>query len=207
MKLYTTPHSTASERVRLALLLKGLEFTEITATDMDRVHYLGVNPSGLVPALALNGQIIAQSNAILHFLEATFPQKPLLPDDPFLRANALALAQHITSEMHAIDVTRIRRFLKEQMGLNDRDLGRWSHHWFAEGFRVLEETLARRAKATTYCFGDDPGWADLHLVPHVRKAVERFQVDMTPYPNIRAVYDRCKVLPEFIEARAKLAGG
>jgi len=201
MQLFSSNHSTASERVRIALTLKGLDFCETTIVTLGRDQYLALNPSGLVPALRVGGDVIAQSNAILHYLETEYPQIPLLPTNRIKRANVLAFAQHIISEMHAIDVTRVRRYLADEMGQDERDLAKWSAHWFAKGFGVLEETLARRDVQTDFCFGNAPGWADLHLVPHVRKATLRFGIDIGPYPQIAAIFTRCDQLPAFVACR------
>ncbi|MEQ9126364.1 MAG: hypothetical protein RIM80_27790 [Alphaproteobacteria bacterium] len=73
-------------------------------------------------------------------------------------------------------------------------------HWFDVGFDVLEEQLRRRETAWPFSFGETPGWADLHLVPQVRKGVTRFNVDMAAYPLIGGVYARCAALPAFAAA-------
>ena len=54
-----------------------------------------------------------------------------------------------------------------------------------------------------FCYGEEPGWADLHLVPQVRKGISRFDVDMGPFPLIAGVFERCRVLPAFIAAEPK----
>ena len=42
---------------------------------------------------------------LVPWLEETYPDPPLLAADPVLRARARGFAQHVVSEMHAIDVT------------------------------------------------------------------------------------------------------
>ncbi|HRG16866.1 MAG TPA: maleylacetoacetate isomerase, partial [Pseudomonadota bacterium] len=48
--------------------------------------------------------------------------------------------------------------------------------------------------------GDLPSIADCCLVPQVYNA-RRFEVDLTPYPTIRRINDRCLSLPAFDLAR------
>ncbi len=60
--------------------------------------------------------------------------------------------------------------------------------------------LAQREAAWPYSFGETPGWADLHLIPQVRKGLSRFNVDMKPYPLIDGVFKACVDLPAFIAA-------
>jgi glutathione S-transferase len=50
-------------------------------------EFLALNPNGRIPLLVLeDGRVLAESNAILFFLAEN---TPYLPDDPFLRAEAL----------------------------------------------------------------------------------------------------------------------
>ena len=53
--------------------------------------------------------------------------------------------------------------------------------------------------AGQYCFGDQVTIADLCLVPQVYNA-NRFKVDMTAFPLINAIVERCNELPAFIKA-------
>ncbi|MEM1164528.1 MAG: hypothetical protein AAGJ28_26665, partial [Pseudomonadota bacterium] len=130
-----------------------------------------------------------------------YPDPPLLPPDPVLRARARGFAQHIVSEMHAIDVIRVRRFLHTGLGLDAGHIRKWQLHWFATGFSALEALLMQRETDWPFCFGDAPGWADLHLVPQVHKGISRFNVDMSTYPLIGGVYDLCAPMPAFANAR------
>lgn len=204
MIFYSHYISSSAERVRIAFALKKLEYSYVSVRETGWDAYRDVNPQGLVPALQVGDGLITQTNAILNYLEEQFPEPALLPVDPFLRAQARAFAQQIACEMHPVDVHRIRRFLQTQLGIDEEGCRLWSAHWFAEGFDSLERTLEMRADAYAFCYGDAPGWADLHLVPHVRKAVTRFDVDVARYPLILRIYERCCVLPEF-EAAAPAA--
>lgn len=200
LTLYSNFVNSAGERVRIALGLKGLEYAYVSVRDIGLDAYREINPQGLMPTLVVNGRAMAQSTAILEYLEETFPEPALLPEDPILRGQARGFGQHITSEMHAVDVIRIRRFLHNRLGVDEAGLAHWQRHWFDVGFNTLEEQLRRREEAWPFCFGREPGWADLHLVPQVRKGVSRFNVDMTPFPLIAGVFDRCAALPAFVAA-------
>jgi len=200
LTLYSAYVNSAGERVRIALALKGIAYDYVSIHHIGRAAYRRINPQGLMPALKIGDQIVAQSTAILEYLEETHPTPPLLPADPVLRARVRGFAQHIVSEMHAIDVIRVRRFLHNDLGLDQARIDHWQRHWFEVGFTALEEILARREKAWPFCFGETPGWADLHLIPQVRKGITRFNVDMGTWPLIRGVFERCTPLPAFIAA-------
>lgn len=200
MRLISRWQNSAGERVRIALLLKGIDYTYIPAGSLERDQFIELNPQGLLPALDIGGRIIAQSAAILDYLETTFPKPSLLPADPVIRAQAKAFAALISSEMHSMTVQRVRRLLTNEYGVDDKGVERWVHHWLTLGFEALETTLMQRPVQWVYAFGDRPGWADLHLIPQL-SAARRLQCDLTPYPRLLEVEQRCTVLDAFRMSR------
>ena len=202
LSLYSNYLNSAGQRVRIALGLKGIDYQYLSVRAMGWDAYEQVNPQRLMPALDVNGQIIVQATAILEYLEEEYPNTyPLLSSDPIRRALARGFAQHITSEMHAIDVIRVRRFLHNELGVDETGLDAWHEHWFDKGFNALEQQLRQRTHQWPYCFGDVPGWADVHLVPQVEKGISRFALDMSVFPLLNGVYLRCRDLPAFVQAR------
>lgn len=199
LKLYTYHRNSAGERVRIALNLKGIDYAYVSAPALgDR--YRAINPQGLMPALEVGGRIIAQSSAILEYLEETYPAPPLLPPDPATRAQARAFGAHIAAEMHAITVMRVRRYLAEQMSAGEAAIAAWTVHWLSLGLAALEQALAERPTDWPFAFGDTPGWADLHLIPQLA-AARRLGCELGPYPRLLAVEARCIDLPAFVAAR------
>jgi len=182
--------------------MKNLEYEYISVREMGWDAYENINPHRLVPALLVSDELIPQSNAILHYLEEQFPEPPLLPADPILRAQSRAFAQYIVCEMHAVDIVRIRKFLDEDLNVDSEGLEQWSNHWFTNGFSKLEQTLANRPELKSFpcCYGEKPGWAELHLVPHLRKGISRFNLDITQYPLLANIYKYCVTQQDFIKA-------
>lgn len=201
LTLYSNYVNSAGERVRIALGLKEIEYEYVSVRSIGIEAYRKINPQGLMPTLMVDGTPIAQATAILEWLEETYPDRPLLPSDPLLRARARAFAQYLVSEMHAIDVIRVRKFLTNDLALDKEAVTRWQLHWFHVGFKALEQTLADRETAWPFCFGERPGWADIHLAPQVHKGISRFDVDMAAYPLIHGIYRACADLPEFVAAQ------
>lgn len=200
LKLYSNAHNSGGERVRIALALKEVPHEYLTIKTIGWEAYRKINPQSLLPTLSVDDVLITQSTAILEFLEEKYPTPPLLPVDPMLRAQARALGQVVACEMHAIDVGRVRRFLGDQLSVTEKGLQDWSAHWMQDGFQTIEALLSRRDHATAFCFGDSPGWADLFLVPQVRKGVTRFDLGLERYPLIREIYHRAIELPAFVAA-------
>ncbi len=200
MQLFTRWQNSAGERVRIALNLKGIAYDYVSVGSLSRDAYLAINPQGLMPALEVDGRVFAQSAAILAFLEETFPAPSLLPADPLLRAEARAFGAHVAAEMHAITVKRVRAFLKDDLGLGEDGVTRWAAHWHGLALSALEAALARRDEDWPFCFGEAPGWADLHLVPQLA-ASRRLGVDVSPYMKLLAVEANCLPLDAFRRAR------
>lgn len=53
-------------------------------------EYREVNPMEQLPALQIDGATLVESLSILHYLEETRPQRPLLPLDPVKRAKVMS---------------------------------------------------------------------------------------------------------------------
>lgn len=84
-------------KVRIALLEKGIPFEEDASCKPSQEEaFLARSPMGKVPWIELEGgRRIAESEVILEYLEETYPQKPLLPEDPFERAKVRELVTFI----------------------------------------------------------------------------------------------------------------
>jgi maleylpyruvate isomerase len=91
----------------------------------------------------------------------------------------------------------VLQYLTQTLGVDETAKNTWYHHWVASGFAALEALLVRHSGR--YCFGDAVTLADLCLVPQVYNA-QRFNVDLTPYPNIVRVWAECNRLEAFADA-------
>lgn len=196
LKLYSMDFNSAGQRVRTALHLKGLDFEYISIKRLGWDAYREINPQGLAPTLDVDGKLIAQSTAILEFIEEEWPEPSLYPDDPFERAQCRAFAQHIACDMHPLHVGRVRRHLVETFGATEEDTHVWYRHWMRTGLTALEEMLRRRPRQTEFCFGESPMMADLYLVPQVMNG-RRYETDLSPFPLIVAIDEACRALPAF----------
>ncbi len=87
-------------KVRIALLEKGVPFEEDpTCAPSQKDEFLARSPMGKVPFLELDdGRRLAESEVIAEYLEDAYPQKPLLPKDPFERAKVRELVS--VTELH-----------------------------------------------------------------------------------------------------------
>ncbi|SIS81506.1 glutathione S-transferase family protein [Neptunomonas antarctica] len=85
--LYGAPLSPFVRKVRLLLALKGIEYdSKMIVPYATPEGYEQFNPLKRIPALTLGEHTLADSAVIAHFLEATYPDHALIPDDFFLKA-------------------------------------------------------------------------------------------------------------------------
>ncbi|MEL7153698.1 MAG: glutathione S-transferase family protein [Pseudomonadota bacterium] len=89
LKLYHAWVSSASRKVRFCLAEKGLEWEshpmDLASFDHHQDWYKALNPSGIVPALLVDGQPLVESNFINEWLDESFPEPSLCPSDPTQR--------------------------------------------------------------------------------------------------------------------------
>ncbi|MEM1050657.1 MAG: glutathione S-transferase family protein [Pseudomonadota bacterium] len=97
LHLFHFKGSTCSQKTRIFLRLKGIEWTSHHLDLARKQHltsfYMGINPRGLVPTLVHDGQVIIESNDILAYLEERFPEPRLIPVDESDRIAALLKAE------------------------------------------------------------------------------------------------------------------
>jgi glutathione S-transferase len=94
-KLYGFSVSNYYNMVKLALLEKGLPFEEVTFYPTSTPESLAISPRSKVPVLGVEAGFINETAIILEYLEQTQKGTPLLPSDPFERAQVLAIAKEI----------------------------------------------------------------------------------------------------------------
>ena len=95
IKLYGFSVSNYYNMVKLALLEKGLPFEEVPFYGGTTPEALAISPRGKVPVLHVEQGFINETSIILEYLEQHQNGTPLLPSDPFERAQVLALAREI----------------------------------------------------------------------------------------------------------------
>jgi maleylacetoacetate isomerase len=204
LRLYSFWRSSASYRVRIALHLKGLAFEYVPVNltrDGGEQHapaYRALNPQGRVPLLVDGGFRIAQSMAILDYLESLAPEPPLRPAEPRLRARVLAFCQAIVADIQPLQNTGAVNYLGREFGADDARKAAWNRHWIQAGLEALEQERAG-APDTACAFGEEPTWADCVLVPQVYNA-ERWGCDLARIPRLAALAQRLRQRPAFAAA-------
>ena len=201
--LYNYFRSSTSYRARIALNLKGIAY-EYKAVhllngggEQHSAEYRRLNPQGEVPTLVHNGKAIAQSFAIIEYLEDVHKLPALFPEDPYLKAKVRQFCENINSFIHPLSNLKVLQKLEKDLKYTTEQKNEWVQHWYRQGFSALEEMLMEFSG--TYCFGDQVTAADIMLIPCIFTA-KRFQVNLDAYPLCLKINDNCLKLDAFKKA-------
>lgn len=200
MKLYDVSLSGHAHRARLFLSLVGAEYETVPVDLRAGAHkapdFLALNPFGQVPVLDDDGTVVPDSNAILVYVAKKLGRTDWLPEDPEGAA-------------------RVQRWLSVAAGqIAFGPAAARLVTVFGAAFRP-EEVIPRAHAILTLveaelAAGDwlaaaHPTIADVALYSYVAAAPEG-NVDLAPYPAIRAWLARIEALPGFLPFPKTAAG-
>lgn len=192
MKLYYSPKSGHSHRVRLFLSLIGAAFDLIEVDLAARQHksadFLKMNVFGQVPVLEDDGVAIADSNAILVYLARKFDRTDWYPDD-------------------ALGAARVQRWLSVAAGqlaqgpASARLVTLFGAKMDADAAVARAHALLALMDAelapSGWLAADRPTIADIALYSYIARAPEG-NVALDDYPHVRAWLERIEALPGFV---------
>ncbi|MDX2233548.1 MAG: maleylacetoacetate isomerase [Hyphomonadaceae bacterium] len=200
LKVYDYWRSGTSHRLRIALALKGVAYTQesidLLAAAQRSPDHLARNPQGFVPVLETGDGMLTQSPAIIEWLDETYPDPPLLPREPFARAKVRAIAMAVACDIHPLGNTRVLKYLRDGYGKDDAAIADWALRWIRDGFTAIEQMLAD-GPGGPWCWGDRPGYADVCLVPQIYAAVSRYGLMIRNYPRLAEIDMAAAAHPAF----------
>ncbi|KAL1196686.1 Glutathione S-transferase U4 [Cardamine amara subsp. amara] len=90
-----------SRRVEMALKLKGVPYEYLEQDIVDKSPLLlQLNPVyKKVPVLVHNGKVLAESHLILEYIDQTWKNNPILPQDPYEKAMAFFWAKFVDEQV------------------------------------------------------------------------------------------------------------
>lgn len=193
LKLYQTYLSPFPTRVRLALLYKDIEHEIIEPAGIHDGHekgeYLDVNPIGRVPALVLeDGRALPESEVICELLEDLYPEPPMMPADPWGRAQVRLLSR--ISDIYIVMA------MLPLMNMVATPPKQWNQHAVKRAVNEVDKSLAfleTYIGEHGYAYGASLTHADGTLGPILQLAVEWMPIFRGPpalakYPKTTAYW-------------------
>lgn len=200
MRLYYHPLSGHAHRAHLFLSLIGADFELVEVDLASGAHktpeFLKLNPFGQVPVLDDDGVIVSDSNGIMVYLARKFGKTDWLPEGVIEAAQVQRWLSVAAGELaygaaaaRLITVFGAKRDADEVIGRG------------AALLTILEGLLAGQA----WLVADRPTIADVALYSYTARAPEG-NVDLQPYPAVRAWLARIEALPGFVPFRQTPVG-
>ena len=190
MKLYGFPLSPFVRKVMVAAREKGLEYELVPANpSQPSEEFLKVSPFSKIPALSDGDFCLADSTAIVTYLEAKHPEPPLLPAEPKARGRAIWFEEVAdTVFIPAGAPIVIHRFLRPQLFGTEGD---------EEAAKAGEEAVLKPLDYLEGELGAD-GWlddaftvGDLSVACTIKTlGYAGWSLDAARYPKLAAWYGR-----------------
>jgi glutathione S-transferase len=195
VRLYDYPASCNCYKARLLLAQLGVPYERVAIDIFDgdtlTDEYAAMNPARTTPVLETDdGRFLPESNAILFFLA---DGTPFLPDDPFERAEVVRwLVYEQTDVIPTMGGLRFR-LLVGRLTPDEPDAVR-RKEGSLEVLRLLDDHLATR----DFFVGGRYTIADIAVYGYTHLAHEA-GIEMEPYENVRAWFERVEQQPGYIE--------
>lgn len=161
LKLYGFPLSNYYNRVKIALLEKNVPFEEVLAVpgkdEVVRTH----SPARKIPFIEVEGEFLAESTAIVEYLEECYPVNPLLPENLLARARVREMCAILDMQLEA----PARRLYPEAFfgGKVSDETKQEVERDLRRGVRAFESL----AKFSPYLVGNSFSYADITAAVHL----------------------------------------
>ena len=206
--IYWASGSCPSWRVLFIAELKGLEYTsqvlDISKKQHKSAEMLALNPRGKVPVLRDGDFALYESMAIIAYLEAKYPQRPVLGRTP---EDTAAIWRTFSECVFYVEpaVDRLCIPIYRGVAAEQADAVRTAARDIGTELARFEERLTR----APWLVGDEPTAADAALVPQIghllratgKPIAQELGLELasfaTRFPGFAAWWERCQALPRF----------
>jgi glutathione S-transferase len=233
LELYNFAESTCSQKVRLCLAEKGLDFVDrrVDYSRREQVspEYLKLNPNGVVPTLVHDGQAVIESSVIVEYLDEVYPDPPLTPPGAVARAKMRAWLRYLDEvptpavRIPSLNMTLLPLFARmKEEDYQDylaktplrkhflQKMGRagFSRQDYDEAIERLTGATRRAAgalKGGPWLLGQQFTLADICLLPSIDRLNDLglSHIWERDYPEVTEWYERAQQRPSFAKTYFK----
>ncbi len=231
LHLWHAPMSNCSQRVRLAMAEKRIEWTghpvDLARNEQTSPEFLALNPNGVVPVLVHDGKTYLESNDIIAYLDATFPGPQLKPAGEADRKQTAELMAAAGSVQGALKLLSFEFLFKIKAIKGEDELAAYaasgtdpklvafhqelsagrgfSQQRITEAVRTMDHAFAQleaRLQNFLWLSGPSFGLADISWLVNVHR-LTLMRYSLSRYPRLADWHKRCMKRPN---ARKEISG-
>jgi len=223
--LYHTPNAICAQKVRVCLAEKGAKYAAIDVAGRLRdPAYLKINPNGYVPTFVHRERVLWESRVISEYINSAFEGAPLLPSDPYQRAQVALWTKQIDDSLHlnvftlsfvavfrpaflAMSEDQKERNLAFDLTKRERTLDMISLGWDSRfvgsallRFIRLADDMASALEGRRWLVGNEYTLADADLTPYLQRLTDLGLSELwRSRPALAGWFERVRARPSFAE--------
>lgn len=184
--LYGFAISNYYNKIKLALMEKEIAFIEEYVFPSQDDTLLKMSPLGKIPFIKTAEGYLSESQAILEYLEDTYPGHPLYPSDAFERAKCRELIQHLELNIELV----ARRLYPEALfgGTVSAETKEEVQTTLEKGLKGISRLMipAPYALGSRFTAADVVAWPHLQAVSHTTQKIYGKDLVAAHVPGVRA---------------------
>src|SRR6185369_9526337 len=194
IKLYHDVPSTNCDRVKIVLAEKGLAWegvwVKLGKMEQKNPEHLKRNPYGKIPVIDDDGKLLFESCIINEYLDEKYPNPPLQPKDPYLRARGRILVDYFLNFLHEPYWALRGEMSKKNEAERDQKLIAQTRKEVTDRLQYLEQAL-----------GDKPFFlgayslTDIAMLPRIPRMEQYGVLPSASLPKLTAWFERMKQRP------------
>ena len=194
ISLYHDVPSTNCDRVKIVLAEKGLAWegiwVKLGKMEQKSPEHLARNPYGKIPVIDDDGKLLFESCIINEYLDEKYPDPPLQPKDPYLRARGRILIDYFLNYLHEPYWALRGEMIKKNEAERDQQRVAETRKEVAARLQYLEEALADKQ-----FFLGDYSLADIAMLPRFPRLEQYGVLPSAALPKLTAWFARMKQRP------------
>ena len=192
--LYHDVPSTNCDRVKIVLAEKGLPWegiwVKLGKMEQKSPDHLKRNPYGKIPVIDDDGKLLFESCIINEYLDEKYPNPPLQPKDPYLRARGRILIDYFLNYLHEPYWALRGEMIKKNEAERDQKLIVETRKEVATRLQYLEDALGDKP-----FFLGDYSLTDIAMLPRFPRLKQYGVLPNAALPKLTAWFERMKQRP------------